>query len=364
MTFFGLYDTIIATDCTREGVTALSDVTIYTLAKELNMTPAMISRAFNPNARISEEKRKIVLKAAEKYNFTPNKFASRLSMKTVNIGVLINSRFEENIRQMLVGIENAYASLKDYKVKYDINILNPDENTQDDYVGIVNKYKSCDGVILAGMSSAKYIDMINHLYEHTPNIAQVQAINYDVNYLFGSKHNEEIASNLASDFLSQCLKKSERKKIVLFTGDTESALHSSAKCAFEKSCKINDLDLICSVDMKDSEEYFEKIIPGVFEKYQNNIDGIYITSGLSSPLCEYLEKNGIDIPFVAFDIHHETKKYMDKGIISATISQNVSHQMETAFDMLIKYIVTGEEPPKTVFTDVHIVLKSNASQYM
>ena len=38
----------------------MSNVTIYTLAKELNMTPSMISRAFSPNGKISEEKRKII----------------------------------------------------------------------------------------------------------------------------------------------------------------------------------------------------------------------------------------------------------------------------------------------------------------
>ena len=46
-------------------------MTIYTLAKELNMTPSMVSRAFNPEAKISEEKRQIVLAAAKKYDFSP-----------------------------------------------------------------------------------------------------------------------------------------------------------------------------------------------------------------------------------------------------------------------------------------------------
>lgn len=32
--------------------------------------------------------------------------------------------------------------------------------------------------------------------------------------------------------------------------------------------------------MKDNEDYFTKIIPGIFEKYGRNTDGIYITSGL------------------------------------------------------------------------------------
>jgi len=91
----------------------MAEVTIYTLAKELNMTPSMVSRAFNPNGKISEEKRKIVLETAEKYGFSPNKFASRLSMKTVRIGILINSRFTVNTDKMIAGIESAYGKLKD-----------------------------------------------------------------------------------------------------------------------------------------------------------------------------------------------------------------------------------------------------------
>ena len=63
-----------ATDC-AEGE-SMPKVTIYTLAEELNMTPSMVSRAFNPDARISEDRRAIVLDTAKKYGFSPNKFAS------------------------------------------------------------------------------------------------------------------------------------------------------------------------------------------------------------------------------------------------------------------------------------------------
>ncbi len=53
--------------------------------------------------------------------------------------------------------------------------------------------------------------------------------------------------------------------------------------------------------MKDNEDYFIKIIPGIFEKYGRNTDGIYITSGLKidsprslSPLFspKWAEKTG------------------------------------------------------------------------
>ena len=45
----------------------MKGVTIYTIAKELNMTPSMVSRALNPSGRVDEAKRRLVLETAEKY---------------------------------------------------------------------------------------------------------------------------------------------------------------------------------------------------------------------------------------------------------------------------------------------------------
>ncbi len=341
----------------------MSKVTIYTLAEELNMTPSMVSRAFNPDAKISEDRRTIVLDAAKKYGFSPNKFASRLSMKAVRIGVLINSGFQINTDIMISGIKKAHEKLKDYKIQYDISVLNPLKNTEEDIRKTIDQYKSYDGIILTGMSAASYTSMIDELYTANQNVVQVQAINQDAPCLFASKHNEKIASELAAEFLYNCLKKSERKNILLFTGDLKSALHASARDAFRISCATLGLDLLSTVDMKDNEEYFESILAETFAHYGDQTDGIYITSGLSVPLCRYLEAESYDIPFIAFDTYRDIKSYMKKGIISASIAQNVGKQMEEAFEMLVKHIITGEACPQTVYTDVHLVLKSNMHQF-
>ena len=52
----------------REAERAMEQkVTIYTLAEKLNMSVSAVSRAFNPNSKLSAEKRKIILEAAEQY---------------------------------------------------------------------------------------------------------------------------------------------------------------------------------------------------------------------------------------------------------------------------------------------------------
>ena len=213
------------------------------------------------------------------------------------------------------------------------------------------------------MSSEKYTNMLNEVCKENPNVVQVQAINKSVDCLFVSKHNEETASCLAAEFLYNCLKNKKRKNILLFTGDKDSALHSGAETAFKNACSEFGVSVLKSIDMKDNERYFSEIISDVLEKYISETDGIYITSGMSSPLCRYIEENNIDIPFVSFDTYEDIKKYINKGIISATIAQNVEKQMENAFEYLVKHIITGEASPKTVYTDVQLVLKSNMHQF-
>lgn len=60
------------------------------LAKELNTTPATISRALNDSPQIGEEMTKRVKALAEKYNFQPNSFASNLRKgKSKTIGIVV-----------------------------------------------------------------------------------------------------------------------------------------------------------------------------------------------------------------------------------------------------------------------------------
>ena len=145
----------------------------------------------------------------------------------------------------------------------------------------------------------------------------------------------------------------------MFTGDQQSTVHRDATIAFRACCERLGLTLLDVVDMQDSESYFTEILPDVLDKYEEELDGIYITSGLSLPLCREIENRGLILPFVAFDTHDGIREYMERGIISAAISQNVKGQMKTAFTALVSHLITGEEVPETLFTEVQLKLCTN-----
>ena len=195
----------------------------------------MVSRALSPSGRVDEEKRRLVIETAKKYDFKPNRFASRLSGREIKIGILICYSFAPIYKKMIRGIEKAYAECKDYKISYTVSTVHSFEKHAWECEDELFSLKDCDGVIIAGFGSKKCTDMLSRFVEVNPNLVQMQSINEDADCLFVSRHDEKIASSLAADFLNSCLKGSE-KNVLLFTGNKTSFLHRSAERAFAEAC--------------------------------------------------------------------------------------------------------------------------------
>lgn len=331
-------------------------VTIYTIAQELGMSPSMVSRALSPNGKVDEEKRKLIIKTAEKYNFTPNRFASRLSGRHIRIGILLYNRFKPIADKMLDGIETAYNEYRDYKIEYKIKIIKSIDKKPWECENELFAFSDFDGVIISGFGSDKCTDMLKRFVQINPNLVQLQSINEQADCLFVSRHNEKTASNLAAEFLYNCLKRGN-KNVLLFTGWKINPLHRRAEQAFKNACEEYGLNFIDCIDMQDNDKVLEDLLPSVFEKYKN-IDGIYITSGNSIPLCKYIKENKLDVALVTFDTYKELTEYIADGTVSMTISQNIKMQTQNAFKQLADYLINGKVPEKISVTDVRPIMRS------
>lgn len=336
-------------------------VTIYTLAEELNMTLSMVSRGLSMNGKVSKENREKILKVAEKYNYTANKHASRLSMKTLKIGVLIHSNFKIHVKEMLRGIEAAYEELKDYKIAYDVTVVYGEEKEKWECAEELNQYVDYDGVLICGFSHKKCIPMLQEFYQKNPNIVQFQSINNHIDYLFGSCHNEALASEMAAEFLSDCLRYKASKNVLLFTGNQESSVHSGAMEAFLKAADTYDLHVLECVDMQDSNRILRECLPALFEKYHNKIDGIYITSGVSIELCKFAEH--YECCLVTFDIYEELASYIEKRVVLASVFQDIFKQSKTAFEKFVRYSIDDEQVDKEIYTNINLITRSNLHIY-
>ncbi len=329
-------------------------ITIYSIAEELGYTPSMVSRALSENGKVSEEKRQKVLELAKKYNFSPNKFASRMSQKAIRIGCIIVSKSKRIEEEMLKGFKNAFADLCDYKIEYDVTsvcALNNPQSMQE-VEKALDKYRGYDGVIASGFSENCYTSIIKKY--NIENLVFLQNVNEEVDYLFASKHNERLAAQCVADFLLS-ITKNNNKNIFLFTGNQKSSLHLNAKNAFLEKCNEYNLSVAGTFDMLDDELVLNE---NVKKLITDDIGIVYITSGNSLSLCEFIKNQRKDIILVSTDAYEELNAYLKDGTVALTIDQNISGQAYKSFYELAMYIIKGKKPDKICYTDFKLTTRS------
>lgn len=84
------------------------EITIYDIARELNVSPSTVSRALKDHHSIGKKTKKAVLKLADQRGYQPNSIAASLrSNKTNTIGVIISWINRPFISSLITGVEIA-----------------------------------------------------------------------------------------------------------------------------------------------------------------------------------------------------------------------------------------------------------------
>lgn len=120
------------------------DITIYDIARKMDISTATVSRALNNNASISEKTRKKIKETAKELGYRHNNFAKNLrNQKSHTIGVLIHELVSTFTTSVLGGIEKVTT-----EAGYDIIIAHSSEQMAKEIKNANNLFhKRVDGVI-------------------------------------------------------------------------------------------------------------------------------------------------------------------------------------------------------------------------
>lgn len=340
-------------------------VTIYTIAEKLNMSVSMVSRAFKPESKLNPEKRKLILETAEQMGFVQNKMASRLSMKPIRIATIIYGRFWGYYAEMVRGIEQASRDLSDYKVISDIHVLPFGQYTVENAFALLDRLaeEKYDGMIIHGLYGEEAARKIDELSDKGIVIATLHNDILSCRRLFTSMSNTEITGGMAAELLDIFLPQ-DRRKVVLFSGNMMSLVHQTLTFSFVRHASKYKLQLLRHYATQDYPEEATRMVAEAFRDFPD-IDGIYISSANSAPICKYLEENklGDRVAVIASDVFPELSSYMRKGVVNATIYQDPFHQGSHAFEGLYYHIAEGRSINSIIMTNPQIVLRSNLSAY-
>lgn len=144
-------------------------VTIYDIAKAMNVAPATVSRALTNSSGISEEMRKKIIVTAQSMNYRPNLVASNLrtgGSKAIGVVVpKINNQFFSNV---IAGIDEIA-----FQHKYHLLICQTDELYEKEVESIhtlIRQNVAC--IIISLTKSTNQSDHLKEVLEH--NIPLIQ----------------------------------------------------------------------------------------------------------------------------------------------------------------------------------------------
>ncbi len=148
-------------------------ISIYTIAKEANVSPATVSRVLTGNAKVSEEKKLKVKELIKRYDFRPNALARGLSsVQTKVIGLMVSDIRNPFYATMAVECEKA-ANESGYLLML-CNSLGSNEME----LSYLEKFygQRVDAIIQIGgkvdelISDTDYVENINKIANTTPVI--------------------------------------------------------------------------------------------------------------------------------------------------------------------------------------------------
>lgn len=341
-------------------------ITVYTLAKETNMSVSAVSRAFDPDSHLKEEKRRIILEAARKYNFVPNMMASRLSKKQIRIGVLIYGAICSFYNEQIKGIQHAHQTLSDYKVSCDLKVLNRSEHTVNDLNQALDDFllSKPDGVIVSGVYRGEAVNKVKAL---TAAGIKVVCLTSDIpgcKRLFCSMSDPtEIASIAAQLFdLFGCGK--PNKNVAIFSGNMSSSSQFRIASIFTQKIMEYGIRFAGNFDTMNDAALAEQYIRNLL-RYPNDVTGIFVSSANGLPICSYIEEHQLQdrITLITVDTYPELKRYLQNGTVKATLYQDPFEQARLSFDLLFHYLAHNRTPNETVYSSGQIVLKSNIDHF-
>jgi len=266
------------------------EITIYDLAKELNLSAATVSRALRNHQTINKNTKKRIIEKAEELGYRHNNFASNLrKQKTHTIGVIVHELNSNFITSVLAGIEKVTTA-----AKYDIIIAHSSESYQKETANTLNLFhKRVDGLIASLSFDTKDLDHFQVFADRGIPVIFFDRVEE------GSESTKVIIDNYKSGYqATEHLVQQGCKRIVMVTANLNRNVYAQRFKGYqdalfdhnipfdENLLLIKDLSERCGV------EAALQIL-----KMDPLPDGAFITNDFSAAVCmQTLKEHGIDIP--------------------------------------------------------------------
>lgn len=266
------------------------DITIYDLAKELNLSPATVSRGLKDHQAINKYTKKRIVDKAEEMGYRFNSFASNLRKKKTNtIGVIIprlNSHFVSTVLAAMEKVANDSG--------YNIIISQSMESMQKEEVNAKTMFDNrVDGLLVSLAYDTENVDHFQRFIKKN-----IPLIFFDRVYE-GDDSVAVVIDNYKSAYeLTRHLAEQGCRHIVHITGNLKRNVYRERLRGYRSALKDASLIyrdewlLISELNEQAGTEAAEKIL-----SMKKLPDGIFVSNDVCAASCmKVLKQNGVRIP--------------------------------------------------------------------
>jgi len=333
------------------------EITIYDIAKELNLSSATISRALKDNPNVNKNTKKLIREKAGELGYRHNSFASSLrKQKTHTIGVMVHELNSNFIASVLSGIEKVTT-----QAGYDIIIAHSGESSVKENANALNLFhKRVDGLIASLSFDTANLDHFNPFIEKGIPVILFDRVE-DLNHT-----TKVVIDNYKAGYkATQHLIEQGCKKIIMITAYLKRNVYADRNKGYKDALSDNNIHfendwlIINKLSEQAAIESAHQIL-----KMKPLPDGVFCTSDFIAAVCiKTLKEYGIRIPediaFVGFN-NDVIGKIIEPNL--TTVNYPGMNMGEVAAKNLIDKLtgVSDKMGPDTILIDSELIIRQSS----
>lgn len=331
-------------------------VTIKDIARELNVSVATVSRAFNDKYDIKKETRNLVLQKAKELGYKPNPIARKLLQKhSFNIGVIVPEFINSFFPEAIMGIQEILC-----QKGYQVIIMQSGESAETELENMISMEKNMvEGLIISLSKETKNISYLERLIDEKFPIVLFNRVNETL----------PVTKVVFNDykwalFATEHLIEQGYRKIFHFSGPQHLTLVRNRIKGFKRALEKHKLNNIenqvfeTGFFIEDGERIMENLI-----QMGNIPEAIFAANDPSAiGVMKVLKRHGYKIPedvaVVGFS-NSKMAEIVEPALTS--VEQPTTEMGQTAAKLLLEQIASSAgDDPKTVTLEGKLIIRKSS----
>ncbi len=318
--------------------------TIKEIAELAGVSRGTVDRVLNNRGSVNPKTAEKIQNIAQALDYHPNRAGIVLAAqkKKIKIGTILPSTTNLFFDDIERGILEKAEELNDYGVS---TLFRRDDWSLETQIRLMDEMaaEGCNGLIIAPSNEPELSSKINQLKEAG---IPVITVNTDID---GSSRIAYVGSdyirggNIAAGLMN--LMTDGHASIGILSGSEDVLCHTERIKGFRQTISASYPNLeVKDLRLHNDDEFVSYTMTQKMLQEHPEIDALFFVSAAVNGGCKAAIESGRKLKIVTFDEVSTTRRMLNDGVISATISQRAAKQGYLSLELLFDYLATGQMP--------------------